>query len=216
MKLHRYIATFAVALTFGFAASPAPGQSGKLSDPAALNEQSPANYKVRFDTSKGAFVVEVRRDVAPNGADRFYNLVKNGYYDNVRFFRVVSGFMVQFGINGDPAINARWREARIKDDPVKTSNVRGFVSFATSGPDSRTTQVFINFVDNGQLDRLGFSPFGKVITGMNVVDKLYAEYGDSPPRGNGPDQTRLQIEGNAYLAKSYPKLDFIKKAAIVK
>jgi len=215
MNIRSNILTLALALSLGVGASPVFAQ-GNLSDPAALNEQAPANFKVRIDTSKGAFVIEVRRDVAPNGADRFFNLVKNGFYDNTRFFRVVSGFMVQFGINGDPAIMARWRSATIKDDPVKTSNARGFVTFATSGTDSRTTQVFINFSDNSALDRMGFSPFGRVISGMDVADKLFADYGDGAPRGSGPDQGRLQMEGNSYLAKSFPKLDYIKKATIQK
>ncbi|HWP27697.1 MAG TPA: peptidylprolyl isomerase [Xanthobacteraceae bacterium] len=204
----------AFALSLGAATSPVIAQS-RLSDPAALNEQAPNNYNVRFETSKGVFVIEVRRDAAPNGADRFYNLVKHGYYDDARFFRVVSGFVVQFGINGDPAVNAKWITATIKDDPVKTSNQRGFLTFATAGPDSRTTQVFINLGDNGRLDRLGFSPFGRVISGMGVVDKFYAEYGDGPPRGNGPDQSRIQREGNAYLKKDFPRLDYIRKATIL-
>jgi peptidyl-prolyl cis-trans isomerase A (cyclophilin A) len=215
MKSTSNFLTIVLALAMGASIFPAMAQ-GNLADPAALNDQSPANYKVRFDTSKGVFVVEVRRDVAPNGADRFYNLVKNGFYDNARFFRVVSGFMVQFGINGDPAISAKWREARIMDDPVKTSNQRGFMTFATSGPHSRTTQVFINFTNNGRLDGMGFSPFGRVIAGMDVVGKLYAGYGDGPPDGSGPNQSRIQFEGNAYLAKSFPKLDYIKKATIEK
>src|SRR5277367_6701329 len=130
----------------------APAWSQGLSNPAALNEKAPAVYKVDFDTSKGLFVVEVHRDWAPNGADRFYNLVKNGFYDNARFFRVVTGFMVQFGINGDPKLSSVWREARIKDDAVKQSNGRGTITFATAGPDTRTTQVFINFADNAALD----------------------------------------------------------------
>src|SRR5690242_3774867 len=146
-----------------------------LSNPGALREQAPATYKARFETSKGSFVIEVTRAWAPKGADRFYNLVKNGFYDNVRFFRVLSGFMAQFGINGSPAIQARWREAVIQDDPATHSNKRGTISFATSGPNSRTTQVFINFGDNSALDGMGFSPFGHVVSGMNVVDKLYAE-----------------------------------------
>jgi peptidyl-prolyl cis-trans isomerase A (cyclophilin A) len=194
--------------------APVMAQS-ELSNPAALNEQSPNNFKVRFDTSKGVFILEVRREAAPNGADRFFNLVKHGYYDGTRFFRVVSGFVVQFGINGDPAVNARWMTATIQDDPVKTSNQRGFMTFASAGPNTRTTQVFINLTDNGRLDRLGFSPFGRVISGMEVVDKLYADYGDGPPRGNGPDQSRIQREGNAYLNKEFPKLDYIRKATIM-
>ncbi len=212
MNVRLIFLVLAFALPLG--AATATAQS-KLSDPAALNEQAPSNYKVRFETSKGTFVIEVRREAAPNGADRFYNLVKHGYYDDARFFRVVSGFVVQFGINGDPAINARWIAATIKDDVVKTSNQRGFLTFATAGPDARTTQVFINLTDNGRLDRLGFSPFGRVISGMEVVDKFYAEYGDGPPRGNGPDQSRIQREGNAYLKKEFPRLDYIRKATIM-
>jgi peptidyl-prolyl cis-trans isomerase A (cyclophilin A) len=177
-------------------------------------EQAPATYKVKFDTSKGPFVVQVTRAWAPQGADRFYNLVKSGFYDNVRFFRVVSGFMVQFGINGDPKVMAGWRGSPIKDDPVTQSNKRGFITFATSGPNSRTTQVFINFKDNAGLDSSGFAPFGQVVSGMEVVDAFNAEYGDGAPRGRGPDQGRLQREGNAYLAKEFPRMDFVKKATI--
>jgi peptidyl-prolyl cis-trans isomerase A (cyclophilin A) len=201
----------AVALSLCGLAWPAHAQA-----PQVPSEEAPPNYKARFDTSKGTFVVEVRRDAAPNGADRFYNLVKSGFFDNARFFRVVSGFVVQFGINGDPAIMAKWREARIKDDPVKVSNQRSFMTFATSGPDSRTTQVFISLVNNDWLDSRGFAPFGKVVSGMDVIDKLYGEYGESPPKGNGPEQSRIQMEGNAYLNKSFPKLDYIKKATVEK
>jgi peptidyl-prolyl cis-trans isomerase A (cyclophilin A) len=203
------------ALLVGLLAAPASGQ-GNLGNPAALTEKAPATYKVRFDTSKGAFVIEVRRDWAPNGADRFYNLVKNGFFDDTRFFRVVSGFMVQFGINGDPKNSAAWRTATIKDDPVKQSNTRGYITFATSGPDSRTSQVFINFADNAGLDGQGFSPFGQVTSGMNVVDALYSGYGEGAPRGRGPDQGRIQREGNAYLTKEFPSLDYVKKATIEK
>jgi peptidyl-prolyl cis-trans isomerase A (cyclophilin A) len=194
----------------------APAWSQGLANPAALNEQAPAAYKVKFDTSKGVFVIDVHRDWAPNGADRFYNLVKNGFYDNARFFRVVGGFMVQFGINADPKLSAVWREARIKDDPVKQSNKRGFITFATAGPDTRTTQVFINFGDNGTLDRQGFAPFGQVASGMNVVDALFSGYGEGAPGGHGPEQGRIQREGNAYLMKEFSKLDYIKKATIEK
>jgi peptidyl-prolyl cis-trans isomerase A (cyclophilin A) len=190
------------------------GQASKLANPAALNEKAPASYKARFDTSKGIVVIDVRRDWAPNGADRFYNLVKNGFYDDARFFRVISGFMVQFGINGDPKISAPWRTATIKDDPVRQSNKRGYITFATSGPDSRTSQVFINFGDNAGLDRQGFSPFGQVSSGMEVVDALYSGYGEGVPQGRGPDQSRLQRDGNNYLMKDFPRLDYVKKASI--
>jgi peptidyl-prolyl cis-trans isomerase A (cyclophilin A) len=183
---------------------------------AQMNERAPATYKVRFDTSKGSFVVEVTREWAPNGADRFYNLVKNGFYDDVRFFRVIKGFMVQFGISGDPATNAKMREARIPDDPVKQSNRRGYITYAMAGPNTRTSQVFINFQDNNGLDSQGFSPFGRVITGMNVVDALNGEYGEGAPRGRGPDQGRVQSQGNAYLKAEFPNLDYVKKATIEK
>jgi peptidyl-prolyl cis-trans isomerase A (cyclophilin A) len=187
----------------------------KLRTPAQLTEKAPDTYKANFDTSKGAFVVEVHREWAPNGADRFYNLVKNGFYDDIRFFRVLDNFMAQFGINGDPAIQSVWRGASLKDDPVKQSNKRGFITFATAGPNTRTTQVFINYKDNSSsLDSQGFAPFGQVTSGMDVVDKLYKDYGEGAPRGRGPEQGRLQQEGNAYLTKDFPKLDYIKTATI--
>jgi peptidyl-prolyl cis-trans isomerase A (cyclophilin A) len=205
----------ALALLSGALATPALAQ-GKLGNPAALTEKAPASYKVKFDTSKGTFVVEVNRAWSPNGADRFYNLVKNGFYDDTRFFRVIPGFMVQFGINGDPAVSAPWREARISDDKVTQSNKRGYITFATSGPNSRTTQVFINFGDNAGLDGQGFSPFGRVVSGMNVVDALHAGYGEGAPSGRGPNQGKIQTEGNAYLTREFDKLDYIKKATIEK
>ncbi|HKQ60860.1 MAG TPA: peptidylprolyl isomerase [Candidatus Polarisedimenticolaceae bacterium] len=188
--------------------------AGSLKDPASLNEQAPASYRVKFETSKGDVVIEVTRSWAPLGADRFYNLVKNGFYNDARFFRVISGFMVQFGISGDPAISKDWQTARIKDDPVNQSNKRGYLSFATSGPNSRTTQVFINFNDNVRLDGMGFAPFGQVVEGMSVVDKLYAGYGEGAPQGKGPEQGRIQAEGNVYLVAKFPELDYIKKATI--
>jgi peptidyl-prolyl cis-trans isomerase A (cyclophilin A) len=202
------------ALALGLVAGASAAGAGNLSDPAALNAKAPAVYKAKFDTSKGPFVVEVHRDWAPRGADRFYNLVKNGFYDNARFFRVIEGFMVQFGINGDPNVAGAWRDADIKDDPVKQSNERGTITFATAGPNTRTTQVFINFGDNAGLDGQGFSPFGKIVSGMEVVDSLYGGYGEGAPNGNGPDQGRIQSQGNAYLEQDFPKLDFIKTATI--
>jgi cyclophilin family peptidyl-prolyl cis-trans isomerase len=205
-----------LALALAALAAPALAQSPKLANPAALTEQAPATYKARFDTSKGAFVIAVTRAWAPHGADRFYNLVKNGFYDNVRFFRVISGFMVQFGINGDPAISARWREANIPDDAVRASNKRGTITFATAGPNTRTTQVFINFADNLALDGQGFAPFGQVVSGMKVVDSLYAGYGEGAPQGRGPDQGRLQQQGNAYLARDFKRMDYVKKATIAR
>jgi peptidyl-prolyl cis-trans isomerase A (cyclophilin A) len=194
----------------------APAFSQGLTNPAALNQQAPATYRVKFDTSKGPFVVEVHRDWAPIGADRFYNLVNNGFYNNARFFRVISGFMVQFGINADPRLSTVWRNAHIQDDPVRQSNKRGFITFATAGPNTRTTQVFINFGDNTRLDGMGFAPFGQVVSGMNVVDSLFSGYGEGAPEGQGPEQGRIQSEGNAYLLKDFARLDYIKTATIEK
>ena len=188
--------------------------AANLGNPRSLNERAPDVYKAKFDTTKGTFVIEVQRDWAPNGADRFYNLVKNGFYNDARFFRVLDGFMAQFGISGNPDLSAVWREARIPDDRVRESNQRGTVSFATAGPNTRTTQVFINFGDNAGLDGQGFSPFGKVVSGMDVVDSFFNGYGEGAPRGRGPDQSRIQMEGNAYLITNFPKLDHVKKATI--
>jgi len=180
-----------------------------LAQEASKPKKAPDTFKAKFETTCGNFVVEVKREWSPNGADRFYQLVSTGLYDDCKFFRVVPGFVVQFGINGDPKVAAKWQDARIEDDQVKTSNVRGTVTFATSGPNSRTTQIFINFKDNKGLDPQGFSPFGKVIEGMDVVDKINAQYGGSP------DQGHIQAEGNAYLNANFPKLDGVKKATIV-
>ena len=184
--------------------------------PDKATAKAPAKFKVKFETTQGEFIVEVTRAWAPNGADRFYNLVTLGYFEDIAFFRVIEGFMVQFGIHGAPEVNNAWRVARIQDDPVKESNKRGYITFATSGANSRTVQMFINFDDNTRLDRQGFSPFGQVASGMDVVDKLYKGYGEASPGGMGPDQNRIQGEGNAYLKKVYPKLDYIKSASLAK
>ena len=217
MKISASKTSLGIALLLGLLAVSACDQPQKnMSEPARQNESAPASYKARFETSKGVFVIEVHRDWAPIGADRFQELVESGFYDNTRFFRVVSGFMAQFGINGDPATMAKWRAAEIKDDPVTQSNRRGFITFANAGPGTRTTQVFINFADNSTLDPRGFAPFGQVVSGMEVVDALYNGYGDGAPRGSGPEQGRIQSEGNAYLIKSFPKLDYVKKATIQK
>ena len=181
----------------------------------AFAAQAPDSFRARFETSAGDLVIAVDRRWAPLGADRFYNLTRSGYYDGVRFFRVVSGFMVQFGIHGEPAVSAAWRDLRIPDDPVRRTNIRGMVSFATAGPGTRTAQVFINFGNNDGLDGMGFAPFGQVVEGMHVVDRLYAGYGEGAPRGRGPDQGRLQAEGNAYLERAFPRMDFVKRATIV-
>lgn len=180
-----------------------------LTAPSKLTEKAPDTFKARFDTTKGTFTVEVTRSLAPNGADRFYNLVKNGYFKDIAFFRVIPGFMCQFGIHGDPKVAAAWREASITDDPVKGSNTRGTLTFATAGPNTRTTQLFINFGNNTFLDNQGFSPFGKVTDGMDVVDKINPQYGETPNQG------AIQMEGNAYLKKNFPNLDYIKSATIL-
>lgn len=172
-------------------------------------------YKVKFETSAGDFVVEVHPDWAPIGAARFKELVEAKYYDDCRFFRVINDFMAQFGMNGDPEVNAKWRDMKIKDDPNKKSNTRGMMTFATSGPNSRTTQLFINFGDNSALDSQGFSPFGEVVEGMDVVDKLYDGYGEGAPRGRGPRQDLIAQQGNEYLNDKFPMLDYIKTARIV-
>jgi len=189
-----------------------------LLDPtsAAMTATAPDSYRVRFETTAGDFVVEVRRALSPNGADRFYNLVRNGYYEDVRFFRVIDGFMAQFGMHGDPQVTAAWRAAPIQDDPVAASNARGTVTFAMTGqPNSRTTQVFINYRDNSNLDAMGFAPFGEVVEGMDVVDQLHSGYGEGAPNGSGPSQAQIQSEGNEYLASEFPELDYIERATIL-
>ena len=177
-------------------------------------EQAPDHYSVELQTTKGPIVIDVYRKWAPKGADRFYELVTGGYYTDVAFFRVISGFMAQLGIHGDPKINGDWREKRISDDSVVGSNSRGTLSFATSGRDTRTTQFFINFGNNSRLDSMGFAPFGKVRT-MDIVDKLYAGYGEGAPSGRGPSQALMATRGNAYLRAQFPQLDYVKKAVIV-
>lgn len=210
-----------LAVSMGFAAEPAKapapakpkaGQKVSLDDPSALAAKAPESFKAAFETTKGSFTIEVTRAWSPNGADRFYNLVKNGYYDGVKFFRVVPNFVVQFGIHGNPALATKWLKSNIQDDPVKESNKRGYVTYAKTGaPNSRSVQLFINLKDNTTLDGQGFAPFGKVVEGMDVVDQLYGGYGG--------DTTSLQGEiaakGNAYLEQSFPKLDAIKTATIV-
>lgn len=183
-------------------------QAASVKTPASLNDTPPATYNAKFDTSIGAFTVAVTTAWAPNGSKRFYNLVKHGFFNDARFFRVVPNFMVQFGIHADPAVAAPWQQARIQDDPVKESNTRGMVTFATAGPNTRTTQVFINFADNAGLDRQGFAAFGKVSAGMDIVDKIYSGYGEQPNQG------MIQSQGNAYLLKTFPKLDHVKTATI--
>ncbi|MGE4158260.1 MAG: peptidylprolyl isomerase [Planctomycetota bacterium] len=170
---------------------------------------APATFRVRFETSCGDITVQVNRSWSPLGADRFYALVTSGYFDGCAFFRVVPGFVVQFGLNGDPKITAAWRAANIHDDPVTQTNNRGRLTFATAGPNTRTTQLFINLANNPRLDSMGFSPFGEVVEGMDVVDKINKEYGERP------NQALIQTQGEAYLSKSFPKLDIIQSAKIL-
>jgi len=172
-------------------------------------------FRVRFDTTAGPFVVEARRAWAPRGVDRFHELVEAGFYEGARFFRVIEGFVAQFGLSGDPDTDAAWRDRPIRDDPVEASNVRGTVTFATAGPGTRTTQLFINLVDNVSLDRMGFAPIGEVVEGMDAVDALHAEYGEGAPGGAGPDQSRIVAEGNEYLERDFPALDRIVHAEIL-
>ena len=193
------------------AVSPSPAGSAALLDPSRATAKAPAVFRVRFTTTRGAFVVAVTRAWAPLGADRFYNLVQAGFFDGARFFRVVPRFVVQFGLSGDPRVNAAWDSARIADDPVRQTNARGRITFATAGPGTRTTQLFVNLKDNRSLDGMGFAPFGEVsAAGMAAVDAVYAGYGELP------DQGRITMEGSRYLESQFPKLDYVKKAEILK
>ncbi len=210
------------ALTIAVAAFTAPPALAAEPNPALLQpslavEKAPETYKVKLETTKGEVVIEVTRAWAPNGADRFYNLVKIGYYDGVVFFRVIEGFMAQVGLHGEPAVQAAWSKATIPDDTVLQSNTRGMVTFAaTSAANSRTTQFFINFGDNSSLKQHGpFAPFGRVVEGMTVVDSLYSGYGEGAPRGRGPSQGEIARQGNAYLKASFPELDAITRASLL-
>lgn len=198
----------AAAPTAAPAAADAAPKTGPLYNPAEAKLTAPAKYTVKFETAKGDILVDITREWAPIGADRLYSLVKAGFYDDVGFFRVVPGFVVQFGLNGDPAANKAWKDEKLQDDPVTQSNKRGTITFATSGPNTRTTQLFINFADNTNLDKMGFAPFGTV-QDMKAVDAINAEYGQSPNQG------RITTQGNAYLKEAFPKMDFITKATII-
>lgn len=181
----------------------------RLLAPEALGDRAPDLFSVEAETTKGRIVIELRRDWAPIGVDRFYNLVKAGFFSDIALFRMVKGFVVQFGIHGTPLVSSVWREAMLKDDPVKESNVRGTLTFATGGPDTRTTQLFINLADNAMLDSKGFAPIGKITSGMDIIDSLNYEYGERPNQG------RIQKEGNAYLKDKFPNLDYIVSMKLV-
>ncbi|HOQ45620.1 MAG TPA: peptidylprolyl isomerase [Bryobacteraceae bacterium] len=207
-------ARFLHAAAAGLAIAILVGCSGEKEAARKAVKPVPDVYRAVFDTSKGRFVVEVIKSWAPEGAERFYRLIEQKFYDDARFFRVLPNFVAQFGINGDPKVSARWRNLTIPDDPVTQSNKRGTLAFAMAGPNTRTTQVFINLADNERLDDAGFAPFGRVVEGMEVVDKFYDSYRDGPPRGTGPDQTLIEKFGNEYLNSKFPRLDYIITARI--
>lgn len=199
----------AALLSFGSAPVRAAGVDSALLKPATLRATAPAKFNVAFKTTAGTFVVRFTRSWAPNGADRMYNLVKHRFFDGAEFFRVVPGFVAQFGLSASPAVSKVWSSATIPDDPVKASNRAGYVTFADAGPNTRSTQLFINLAENARLDGMGFAPIGQVVSGMNVVNKLYGGYGEAP------DQSTITSSGNAYLQKNFPKLDRILSARII-
>jgi peptidyl-prolyl cis-trans isomerase A (cyclophilin A) len=197
-------------------APPVPEPPSLLNpDAPPFQRQAPDSFQVRVETTVGTFLLEVVRAWAPLGVDRFYNLAAIGYFDGVRFFRVLPGFIAQFGIHPDPSVHRAWHLATIPDDPVRMSNLRGTLTFAIAGPNTRANQFFINLADNRRLDGQGFAPFGRVVSGMEVVDHLHAGYGEMPPQGNGPDQRRVMLEGEAYLAAEFPLLDRILRVHLL-
>ena len=217
-SLHRAAAILVAVLTIGLAASlMAEEPNPALLDPSLAAATAPDIFRVKMETTAGDFVIEVHRDWAPRGADRFYNLVKIGYFNDTAFYRVIKGFMAQVGMNGDPKVTQVWSRARIQDDPVKKSNTKGMVTFAMgSQPNTRTTQIFINLGNNPYLDKpSNFAPFGKVVEGFKTVEDLYDGYGEGAPRGNGPSQGRIHRDGNVYLKGEFKKLDYIVQASIV-
>jgi peptidyl-prolyl cis-trans isomerase A (cyclophilin A) len=192
------------------------GQEGPLYRPESseMTREAPDVYRAVVATTEGEFTMEVHREWAPRGADRFYNLARHGFYEDARFFRVIEGFVAQFGLSGTPELDQLWRQHPIRDDSVARSNSRGTVSFASAGEDTRTTQLFINLADNTRLDDMGFAPIGEVVEGMEVVDALYAGYGEGAPRGAGPVQGRIVRQGNSYLEQNFPQLDYIEEVRV--
>jgi len=217
-SLNRVAAILVAALTIGLA-SPLTAEEPNpaLLDPSLATATAPDIFKVKMETTAGDFIIEVHRDWAPRGADRFYNLVKIGYFDDIAFYRVIKGFMAQVGMNGDPKVTQAWSKARIQDDPVKKSNTKGMVTFAMGAqPNTRSSQIFINLANNSFLDKpSNFAPFGKVVEGFDTVKDLYDGYGEASPRGKGPTQGRIHRDGNVYLKGEFPKLDYIVHAEIV-
>ena len=206
-------AVLAVTVSVGACAKPLPLLNA---DPKRVDAPGPDRFTVHFVTSRGPFDVRVHRDWAPRGADRVYYLARANFFDGVRFFRVVDKFVAQFGLNGDTAVSRAWRGTRIPDDSALKSNVRGTLSFAAGGPNTRTTQMYISFGNNSRLDRTGFAVFGQVIAGMDaVVDSIYKGYGEGAPRGQGPNQDSIARQGNAYLIRGFPKLDYVITARVI-
>lgn len=207
------VALLAVTVSVGACAKPLPLLNA---DPKRVDAPGPDSFTVHFVTSRGPFDVRVHRDWAPRGADRVYYLARATFFDGVRFFRVVDKFVAQFGLNGDTAVSRAWRGTRIPDDSALKSNVRGTLSFAAGGPNTRTTQMYISFGNNSRLDRTGFAVFGQVIAGMDaVVDSIYKAYGEGAPRGQGPSQDSIARQGNAYLIRGFPKLDYVITARVI-
>ncbi|MCX6627793.1 MAG: peptidylprolyl isomerase [Candidatus Solibacter sp.] len=203
----------AVSLALGGCSSPDESKKVETPKAAPVAEKTPDVFQAVFDTSRGQVVIEVHRDWAPVGVDHFHSLIKTGFYDGSRFFRVTRSY-VQFGINGNSTTNGLWSTARLPDDRVKQSNVKGTLSFAHLGANTRTTQLFFNMKNNKELDKQGFAPLGKVISGMDVVERFYSAYGEMAPRGQGPDPSKIEVQGNTYLDAKFPRLDYIKKATI--
>jgi peptidyl-prolyl cis-trans isomerase A (cyclophilin A) len=215
--LTRGIAIAAVAAT-GFANGCARADAGPLLTPtdAELGQPAPDSFRVDMETSRGKLTIMARRAWAPHGVDRFYYLTKHQYYDSTYFFRVIENFVAQFGISGRPEVSAAWENRRIPDDPVRHSNTRGTIAFASEGPNTRTVQLFINLKDNSKLDSYGggFPPIAEVVDGMNIAGALYDAYGEGPPAGLGPRQDLIAGQGNAYLHRYFPQLDLIIRATV--
>ena len=226
MNLHRLVLTGLLCTLFGAAAcSPAEEESADeaTSDRNPLlfartiqrSGPTPDRFRVRFETTAGEFVVEAHREWSPLGVDRFHQLVRAGFYDDTRFYRVVDGFMAQFGLNGDWQVNYVWKDENLQDEPVVRSNTRGRLAFAKGGPHTRTTELYVNFADNSRLDVLGFSPFAEVVEGMEAVDRIYSGYGEGPPAGDGPYAAMIHARGNAYLDEEFPELTRIIRATVI-